>query len=97
MRRADFKKTGRLGCADCYEAFSGELLPLIKAMHRADQHAGKVPERERARVRQTAEVEELRQALERAVAAEKYEEAARLRDLLQRRRARDGGEAEPAP
>ena len=46
MRRTDFKKTGRFGCAECYEAFIDELPPLLKAMHRSDRHVGKVPLRE---------------------------------------------------
>jgi len=88
LRRTDFKKTGRLGCPDCYDAFAGELVPLIKAMHRKDQHAGKVPSREGARTRLNAEVAALQKRLDQAVEGEDYEEAARLRDELQRCRQR---------
>lgn len=93
LRRSDFKKTGRLGCPDCYEAFAGELLPLIKGMHRSDQHKGKVPARDSARVRTSAELEELQKALADAVAGEKYEEAAALRDRI----AKLQGRAAPGP
>lgn len=96
MRRADFKKTGRLGCPDCYETFAAELLPLIKAMHRSDQHVGKIPAGEDAQVRITAEVADLQKKLDQAVADENYEEAARLRDEIQRRRA-GGGTKGAAP
>lgn len=82
LRRSDFKKTGRLGCPSCYETFASELAPLVKAMHRSEQHTGKVPAGESLRVRMTAEVAVLQQQLEQAVAAEDYETAARLRDQI---------------
>lgn len=97
LRRADFKKSGRLGCPECYEAFADELLPLIKVMHRGDQHKGKIPSRECVRVKMTAEMATLRQALEKAVREENYEEAALLRDRIQECKKKsaesEGGEA----
>ena len=82
MRRTDFKKTGRFGCAACYEAFAEELPPLLKAMHRSDHHTGKVPKRENARVLATTELATLQQQMDKAIAGEKFEEAARLRDRI---------------
>jgi protein arginine kinase activator len=43
MRRSDFKKTSRLGCAECYTAFSADLAPLIASMHKGERHVGKTP------------------------------------------------------
>ncbi len=83
LRRSDFKKTGRLGCPDCYDTFAGELFPLIKSMHRSEQHLGKVPSREGMRVKLTAELITLQKELDKAVAEERFEEAARLRDRIQ--------------
>lgn len=83
MRRTDFKKTGRFGCAECYTAFAEELPPLLKAMHRADRHTGKIPQRESARVQASAELAALQQQMEKAISGEKFEEAARLRDSIQ--------------
>ena len=91
FRRADFKKTGRLGCPDCYETFAAELLPLIKAMHRSDQHMGKVPSRDGTAVRLSTEIAALQKALDQAIASENYEEAARLRDQIQGARSRAAG------
>jgi protein arginine kinase activator len=82
MRRTDFKKTGRFGCAACYDAFAEELPPLLKAMHRSDHHTGKVPSRESRRVQATAELASLQQQMDKAIAAENFEEAARLRDAI---------------
>lgn len=84
MKRADFKKSGRLGCPVCYDTFADELNSLVKAMHRSDQHMGKVPRRESVRARMTAEMGILQKALAEAVAGENFEEAARVRDEIQR-------------
>ncbi len=83
LRRTDFKKSGRLGCPACYEAFADELMPVIKAMHRNEQHRGKVPEREQERFRTTQEMENLEAELQAAIEEERFEEAARIRDVLQ--------------
>ena len=42
--QADFKKAGRLGCADCYRTFAEALDGLLKTMHKGIRHVGKVPE-----------------------------------------------------
>jgi protein arginine kinase activator len=82
MRRSDFKKTGQFGCPDCYATFKEELSPLLKAMHRGDRHVGKVPSREGIRVRMTAEISDLETQLQEAIAAERFEDAARMRDQI---------------
>ncbi len=88
MRRTDFKKTGRFGCGVCYEAFAEELPPLLKAMHRSEQHVGKVPEAESTRFRASQELTRLEDELKKAVAGERFEEAAHLRDRIAICRAR---------
>jgi len=82
LRRSDFKKSGRVGCPDCYGAFAEEMRPLLKSMHRSEQHVGKAPESQRRNLAMGAELERLRKELEKAVVAEDYEQAAHLRDLI---------------
>lgn len=82
MRRTDFKKTGRFGCDGCYDAFADELPPLLKAMHRSEHHVGKVPAEEGVRVKAATELASLEQALKKAIDAERFEEAAALRDEI---------------
>lgn len=84
MTRADFKKTGRLGCPSCYEFLGAELAPLLKAMHRGDRHVGKRPAAAEAAARAGEQLAELRRRLEQAVAAEQYELAAKLRDEIRK-------------
>jgi len=78
----DFKKTGRLGCAHCYETFGEGLNSLLKAMHKGTNHTGKVPARiSRLLERETA-LKGLQRDLQKAVAEENYESAAQIRDQL---------------
>jgi protein arginine kinase activator len=83
---ADFKKTGRLGCARCWTALDASLRGLLRKLHGGTQHAGKVylatgnpSESDR-----TARVASLRRSLSRAVEAEDFERAAALRDQIRR-------------
>ena len=41
----EFRKGGRLGCPQCYEAFEDSLLPMIEQIHRSSQHKGKISSR----------------------------------------------------
>lgn len=80
--QADFKKTGRLGCSQCYETFSDGLESLLKAMHKGTSHAGKTPARHAHSIALNSRLESLQADLDKAVAAEDYESAAGLRDQL---------------
>jgi protein arginine kinase activator len=80
--QADFKKTGRFGCAHCYEVFSEGLESLLEAMHKNTEHRGKVPQRFEETKAKREQLSELRDQLQEAVASEDYEEAARLRDAI---------------
>jgi len=79
---AHFRAQGRLGCPHDYEVFRPLLAPLIEKVHNhAGRHVGKVPRRHRQRM-QIAHRVDLEAQLKSAVAAEQYEEAARLRDSI---------------
>lgn len=80
--QADFKKTGRLGCASCYETFSDALDSLIKGMHKGTEHKGKVPSRLARTMEREQQLKELQRELRKAVADENYESAAELRDRI---------------
>jgi protein arginine kinase activator len=80
--QADFKKTGRLGCASCYDTFAEGLSGLIKGMHKGNEHVGKVPSRLQQSIAREQELKDLQKELRKAVAAENYESAAELRDRI---------------
>jgi len=79
---ANFKKTGRLGCGACYQTFESGLKPLLKAMHKGERHIGKVPGKAGAARDLAEQVKELEKDLQRAIADERYENAALIRDKI---------------
>lgn len=82
--QADFKKTGRLGCPDCYEVFAEGLEGLLKSMHKGTHHVGKTPEaRQKSRDAQR-QLKSLQDQLAKAIESEDFEKAAELRDELKR-------------
>lgn len=80
--QADFKKTGRLGCSDCYATFATQLEPLLSGMHKGTRHVGKIPARLSREVEITHRLSDLRENLQRSVLDEDYELAAKLRDEI---------------
>jgi len=82
--QADFKKTGRLGCSECYVTFAEGLSSLLKAMHKGTEHVGKLPERAQRTMALNQRVRALTENLQKAVADENYETAASLRDQIKR-------------
>ena len=62
--------------------------PLLKAMHRSEQHVGKVPESESTRFRASQELGRLEEELKKAVGEERFEDAAHVRDRITICRAR---------
>jgi protein arginine kinase activator len=85
----EFKAEGRLGCPHDYTVFRDALLPLVERIHRAVRHQGKVPPSAPRHAAAQAELRDLRHCLRRAVEAEAYEEAARLRDTIKQKEAAD--------
>ena len=82
MTRTEILKKGRLGCDRCYEVFASEMLPVVLSLQHSDQHLGKVPKRSSTRMKNSVEQARLRRELDKAVAGENYELAARLRDQI---------------
>ena len=80
--RAEILKKGRLGCHQCYDVFSAEILPVVISLQHNDQHAGKVPRRASAHLKTSVESARLRRELDKAIASENYEQAAALRDQI---------------
>jgi protein arginine kinase activator len=82
LSQVDFKKTGRFGCARCYETFSDGLDAILKPMHNSLEHSGKVPTRLRKTIEREERLKQLRSDLATAIKSENYEEAAGLRDAI---------------
>ncbi len=88
-RLAEVRKSGRIGCPDCYAAFRSELLSYLKRRGRIGEYRGSVPRRfavagrKGPRKEDDAEAaQELERKLQEALDAEDYERAARIRDRM---------------
>jgi protein arginine kinase activator len=79
---AQFSKSGRFGCSDCYTFLGDRLDPLFRRIHGNTQHIGKVPERTGGQLKRRKELEQLKQALQRHIASEEFEIAAEIRDRI---------------
>jgi protein arginine kinase activator len=84
MLYSAFKETGRLGCAECYNAFQFQLRPLLRRIHGDTRHKGKAPARDGQTVSRARQVQRLYDELQRAVAREEFERAAEVRDEIKR-------------
>jgi protein arginine kinase activator len=94
---ADFKKIGRLGCGECYNAFKKYLGPLLKRIHGSSRHTGKSPTKVTKVLKKKIDIQELRNQLQRAIEQEAFEEAARIRDQireLEKKAAQNNNETE---
>ncbi len=78
----DFRKTGRLGCAQCYETFSAPIAQTMRQIHGKFTHTGKIPSRSGDELRKKRRYEELKRDLQKAVSREDYETAAKLHKEL---------------
>jgi protein arginine kinase activator len=79
----DFRRTGRLGCPECYAHFEGQLRGLLRRIHGSTQHVGRLylGAGTGAEDRHT-KLRSLRLRLDRAVELEDFEAAAELRDQI---------------
>lgn len=90
-------KSGQVGCAQCYETFRSQLLPVIERVHGTAQHKGKVPGGSALRVQEQnrqmvsvddkkaarmSEIDQKKQLLQKAIETQDFEQAAELRDQI---------------
>ena len=94
MTFEQFRKTGKLGCDECYETFGELLEPLIKRIHGRSVHTGKVPKGMREKLSMNQELTQMQKQLEEAIQTENYELAAEYRDII--RLLKSGGNPQEA-
>ena len=70
-------QSSHLGCGECYRHFRESLVATVRRLQGAACHVGRRPKRALP-----APVQDLRDQLERAIAEQRYEDAAGLRDRL---------------
>ncbi|MBQ6163596.1 MAG: UvrB/UvrC motif-containing protein [Clostridia bacterium] len=90
----DIVKSGKVGCADCYELYYDKLLPSLRKIHGQTVHVGKKPRGSEGETsRQSApaadKTAELKQKLADAITEQNFELAAVLRDEIRRTEAEE--------
>lgn len=75
---SDFRRSGKLGCSECYEAFKLPLSQVLRQIHQNPVHTGKLPGNVSAGILKKRKLAELKEKLQSAVKEENYEEAAKL-------------------
>lgn len=78
----DIAKSGKVGCANCYDIFYEELLPSVQRIHGRTSHTGKLAHSAGTQVRVRNELAKLKAELEQAIKAQEFEKAAELRDQI---------------
>lgn len=80
---ADFRSTGRWGCARCYTQFEGGIRELLRRVHGHSRHIGRNYQAPRSEtLERSAVLGELRERLRRAIEGEQFEQAAEFRDRI---------------
>ena len=80
----EFKKSGRLGCSECYKAFEKKLQVLLKRIHGSNRYVGKTPSIVDKKESKGVRAQDLKMQLEKAIQLEDYERAAELRDKIRK-------------
>lgn len=80
----DIRRTGKVGCGNCYSVFKEQLTPTLQRIHGRTTHIGKRPynNNEKQDI-----LDDLKKQLKTAIETENYEEAAKLRDLIRQKEA----------
>lgn len=92
----EISRSGKVGCAECYRTFRNQLLPSIQRIHGTANHRGKRPGTLAMQVVKKQEIvptpaaepkpktplEEKKEALQKAIQEQNFEQAAVLRDEI---------------
>ncbi len=86
----EIARTGRVGCAKCYERFADRLTPTIEQIHGRASYAGERPRKKAPAEKPADPRQALQKKLDEAVKAQEFEEAARLRDEIRKLEREEG-------
>lgn len=78
---SEFRKTGRLGCPECYDVFVTPKMEILRKIQDAEVHKGKAPKNQDKRALRLS-FTRLNKELVESIENEDYERAAQIRDEL---------------
>lgn len=79
---SEFKEKGLLGCSYCYKNFGSTLNSVIRRVQGNVEHIGKIPKTAGKDILKKKAILDLKEKLQKVIAAEEYEKAAELRDRI---------------
>ena len=92
MTYDEFVNKGKFGCPKCYDTFSSKIDSILKRLHGSNRYIGKkalnskninvIKEEKLEERKENTELEKLQNDLKKAIAEERYEAAAVLRDKI---------------
>lgn len=92
----DFLNTGKLGCADCYVAFSDRINTVLKRIQGSTEYLGRKSENQNInkidKIKQNRKepnskeekISNMQEELKKAIKDERYEDAAKIRDEIKK-------------
>jgi len=80
----EFKRSGKLGCSDCYKDFKVVLEPRIKSLQAGIKHVGKIPKVKGRELVQRRKLKDLKEEMQKLIVDEEYERAAIVRDEIKK-------------
>lgn len=81
---SQFSKSGRLGCAHCYDAFHKMLVPMLRRIQKSVEHVGKKPSRISSTLKVNHDLKKLQEQLKKSIESEEFEAAAQIRDEIKK-------------
>ncbi len=78
----DIQRTGKLGCGICYDKFKEPISELLKKIHGAERHVGKMPMDSGEGVDREQDIVALKRKIDDLVKQEAFEQAALIRDKI---------------
>jgi len=79
---SEIAQSGKAGCGKCYASFKSELEPNVIRIHGTAKHTGKIPKNMSSRLSAKRKIEELGAKLKKVIADQNFEEAASIRDEI---------------
>ena len=79
----EIARSGKVGCADCYQQFREKLTPTVERLHGKANHLGKNPNGPKEQAPPPpSKLEQLKEQLAKAIETQEFELAAKLRDEI---------------
>lgn len=96
MSYDEFIQTGRFGCEDCFDVFSDRIDSILRNIQGGNRHLGRIgkvsntskdkeiEKRQDVNSKENSKIEQLKQNMKEAIAEERYEDAAKIRDEIKK-------------